>query len=176
MISNAKIYQDNQGMERTPDDNLQNLVASLEMSLITEEDHEQTRQNNVQKRKQKRVRDLLKALNKLSADLFATIRVAERQIVVLQDLHSVFLASYRTKTRDYEKGYPLRRNPFDQNTISIPILSEHPEQIWPNTLDTIDEVVRKRKSFIKRIRDLVENMDIRRKIVQVPYLNLYQEC
>ncbi|PUU82950.1 hypothetical protein B9Z19DRAFT_1190011 [Tuber borchii] len=115
--------------------------------------------------KQKRVQDLLVALNRLSADFFAAISVAERQIAVLQDLHSVFLTSYRTKTKDYEKGYPLRRNPFYRNVVPIPILLENPEQIWPNTLDTIDEVVRERESFIKKVGKLVENMDIRRKIL-----------
>jgi len=49
VISDAEVYQDNQGMER----------------------------------KQERVRDLLAALNKLSADLFAAISVVERQIAVL---------------------------------------------------------------------------------------------
>lgn len=49
--------------------------------------------------------------------------------------------------------------------MPIPILSENPEQIWPKTLDTVDEVVRERKSFIKRVRELVENMEVRRKIV-----------
>ena len=118
-----------------------------------------------QEAKQKGVQDLLTNLNKLSADLFAAISVAERQIAVLQDLHSVFLTSYRTKAKDGEKGYPLRRNPFYRNVVPIPILLENPEQIWPNTLDTIDEVVRERKSFIKKVRELVKNMDIRRKIV-----------
>jgi len=77
----------------------------------------------------------------------------------------VLLTSYRTKAKDYERGYPLRKNPFHRNVAPIPILSENPEQIWPNTLDTIDEVVRERKSFIKKVRELVDNLDIRRKIV-----------
>jgi len=117
------------------------------------------------KRKQKGVRDIIAALHRFSAELFATIGVAKRQIAVLRDLHSVFLTSYRTKTKGYEKGYPLRRNPFHRNVVPIPILSENPEQIWPNTLDTIDEVVRERECFIKEVKELVENMDIRRKIV-----------
>jgi len=116
-------------------------------------------------RKQKRVRDLLRALNRLSANLFAAISVAERQITILDDLHKVFLTSYQTKTKDYEKGHPLRRNPLHKDTITIPIFSGDPEQIWPNALDTIDEVVRERKCFIKKVERLVENMDIRRKIV-----------
>jgi len=115
------------------------------------------------KRKQERVRDLLAFLNRLSAALFAAISVTERQISVLQDIHSVFLTSYRTKAKDGKKG--LRRNPFHRNVATIPILSENTEQIWPNTLETIDEVVRERKSFITKIKELVENMDIRRKIV-----------
>jgi len=116
-------------------------------------------------RKQKRVRDLLGALNRLSVDLFAAISVAERQITVLDDLHRVFLTSYQTKTKDYENGHPLRRNPLHKDTITIPIFSGDPEQIWPNALDTIDEVVRERKCFIKKIEKLVGSMDIRRKIV-----------
>ena len=36
---------------------------------------------------------------------------------------------------------------------------------YPRCLDTIDEVVPERKSFIKKVKELVENMDIRRKIV-----------
>ena len=116
------------------------------------------------KKKQERVHDVLVTLSRLSADLFAAINVAERQIAVLQDVHSVFLISYRIKTKDYEKGY-LRRNPFYRSATPIPILSENSEQIWPNTLGTIDEVVRERKSFIKKVKELVENMDIRRKIV-----------
>ena len=130
MISDTKVYENDEGVER----------------------------------KQERVHDVLVTLNRLSADLFATVNVAERQIAVLQDVHSVFLISYRIKTKDYEKGY-LRRNPFYRSATPIPILSENSEQIWPNTLDTIDEVVRERKSFIKKVKGLVENMDIRRKIV-----------
>ena len=117
------------------------------------------------KKKQKRVQDLLTSLNTLSASLFATVSVGKRQIAILQDLHSVLLTSYRTKTKGYEKGYPLRRNPFYRKVTPIPILSEQPEQIWPDTLDTIDEVVREKKSFIEEVKELVENMDIRRKIV-----------
>ncbi|PUU82945.1 hypothetical protein B9Z19DRAFT_965998 [Tuber borchii] len=117
------------------------------------------------KEKQKRVRDLLTSLNTLSASFFATISVAKRQIAILQDLHSLFLTSYRTKTKDYEKGYQLRRNPFHRKAAPIPILSEHPEQICPDTLDTIDEVVREKKSFIEEVKELVQNMDIRRKIL-----------
>ncbi|PUU79855.1 hypothetical protein B9Z19DRAFT_1080740 [Tuber borchii] len=115
--------------------------------------------------KQKRVRDLLTDINRLSAVTFAVISVVERQIAVLQDLHSVFATSYRTRTREYEKRHPLRGNPFHKNVAPIPILSENPEQIWPNALDTIDEVIRGRKSFINKVKDLVERMDIRRQIL-----------
>jgi len=167
MISDAEAYEDNQGMEGIPDDSPSKLSQSQELMLTGEKtvEHERARQDNVRKRKQRRVRKLLASLNGLSADLFATISVAERQIAVLQDLHSVFATSYRTKTRGSGKGYPSRRNPFYQNVAPIPILSENPEQIWPDTLDTIDEVVQERKSFIQKVKELVENMDVRRKIV-----------
>ncbi|PUU82946.1 hypothetical protein B9Z19DRAFT_1040095 [Tuber borchii] len=171
MISDAETHEDNQGIERIPDDYPPSISQSLEMTFTEEErsqwneDYEQARQNNARKRKQRRVRELLASLNSLSAALFAAISVAERQIAVLRDLHSVFSMSYRTKAKDYERGYPLRRNPFHRNVALIPILSENPEQIWPNTLDTIDEVVRERKSFIKKVKELVQNMDIRRKIL-----------
>ena len=123
------------------------------------------------KRKQDRIQDLLTSLDVLAAGFFAAISVAERQIVVLKDLHSVFLTSYRTKLRCYEEGYPLRRNPFYNNIVRIPILCENLEQILPDTLETIDEVVRERECFIRKIKGLVENMDIRRKIVYFSYLN-----
>ena len=171
MISDAKTYEDNQGMGRIPDDDPQRLEPSLEMSLTEEEklewdkDYERRRQNNVRRRKQGRIRDLLTSLNGLSADLFAGISVAKRQIAVLQDMHSVFSTSYRTKTKNPEKGYPRRQNPFYKHVVPVPILLENPEQIWPNSLDTIDELIRERKSFIKKVKELVENMDIRRKIV-----------
>lgn len=66
--------------------------------------------------------DNFTSLSGLSAALFAATTVAEWQIAVLQDLRTVFLTSYRTKTSDYEKGYPLRWNPFYKNIIPIPIL------------------------------------------------------
>ena len=135
------------------------------------EKDERARQNNDRKRKHMRARQLLASLNTLSEAFFAAINVAERQIAVLQDLHSVFLTNYRKKTEDNKKGYPLQQNPFYKNIAPIPILSENSEQIGQNTLETIDEVVRKRKIFIKRVKVLVENMDIRRKIVQSPHEN-----
>jgi len=110
-------------------------------------------------------RDYITSLNRLSANLFAASSVAERQIAILRDLHTVFLTSYRTKTSHYENGCPLRRNLFHKNIIPIPILSESPKQLWQNTLETIDELVRERECFISKITRLVENMEIRRKIV-----------
>lgn len=172
MISDAEVYENDQGMERIPQDEPQRVKLPTGLNFTEEEEYQlevelydRARQKNIQKRKQKRVRDLLTVLNGLSANLFAALSVAERQIAVLQDLHSIFFTSYRTKSKDYEKGYPLRRNPFHKNVVTIPILSENPEQMWPNTLETINEVVRERESFIKNIKELVENMDIRRKIV-----------
>jgi len=154
-----------------PDSNPQILESSFEVSLAREEilsrgeDYERVRQSNVEAGKQRSTRDLLASFNRFSASLLATVSVAERQIEILRDLHSVFLTSYRTKTKDYEKGYRLPQNPFYKNVATIPILSENPEQIWTNALDTIDEVVKERKCFIRKIKALVENMEIRRKIV-----------
>ncbi|PUU82973.1 hypothetical protein B9Z19DRAFT_1190028, partial [Tuber borchii] len=92
------------------------------------------------KRKQKRVQGLLTSLNRLSASFC------------------------RTKIKDYEKRYSLRQNPFYKNFAPIPILLENSEQIWLNTLDSIDLVARKRKCFHLKIEALVENMKIERKI------------
>ena len=85
--------------------------------------------------------------------------MAERQIAILQDLHSLFLTSYRTKIQDYEKRYSLRQNPFYKNIAPIPILSEYSEQICLNNImDTINLVVGERKIFITTIEALEENM------------------
>ena len=171
MISEAKAYEDNQGIRGIPDDNLQNLKLSRPKNLTCAEkrrwdmDYDRALQHRVWKRKQRRVRDLVASLNRLSADLFAAISVAERQIAVLQDLHCLFLTCCRTKIKDYEKEYPLRQNPFYKNIVPIPIFSENSGKILPNTLETIDEVVRERKCFIEKVKELVENMDTRRKIV-----------
>ena len=191
MILDAKIYERNQGMRGIPTDWRQRTDLELLVDLELRTDLEQRAglpaevrrkmnkedklvwQKNVRKRKQQRIRELLTALNSLSAGLFAAISVAERQISVLQDLHSLFLTSCRTKTKDHDKGYPLRQNPFYKNIASIPILSENSEQTWQNTLDTIDKLIRERTFFIKKVKELVENMDIRRKIVQFPHLNLH---
>ncbi|PUU82963.1 hypothetical protein B9Z19DRAFT_1040118 [Tuber borchii] len=143
---------------------LQVALCKLEQDIdqmISDEDGQEM------ERKQKRFQNLLTSLNRLSGGLFAAIAVAERQIAVLQDLHGLFLTSCRTKINDYEKGYPLRQNPFYKNIAPIPILSENSEQIWPNTLDTIDEVVREKRCFITRIEALVENMKIKRKFLSV---------
>jgi len=122
------------------------------------------------KRRQDTVRALITSLDNLAADLFAAISVVERQIAVLQDLHAVLLSSCGTKCEGYGEGYPLQRNPFHRNIAPIPVLTENPEQIWPRALDTIDEVVRERKGFIKKIKELVENTEIRRKSVKPSYL------
>ena len=112
-----------------------------------------------------RIWALISSLNWLAASLLAAISVAERQIAVLQNLHDLFFTSCRTEIKGPEKGYPLRRNPFYKNIAPIPILSEISDQLWANTLGAIDEVVRERKCFMKKVRKLVESMDIRRKIV-----------
>jgi len=172
MISDARIYEDNQGMERASADNPVGLALLPGVRLTWGEEewrwyeyHVRARQENVGKRKQRRIRDLMASLNMLSASLLAAISVAERQIAVLQNLHDLFFTSCRTKTEGYEKGHPLRENPFYKNIAPIPILSEGSNQIWPSTLDAIDEVVRERKCFIQKVKELVENMDMRRKIV-----------
>jgi len=164
MISDAKTYEDNQGMERIPDDSPQILVSSLEMTLTREEDHEQARQDSVQERKDRRVRDLLTSSNRLLASLFAALSLAKRQTVVLQELHSLLLISYRTKTKDYEKGCPLRLGPFHKDVVPILIPSENPEQM-PNTLEAIDELIRERGRFVEEIQVLVKNMEARSTIV-----------
>lgn len=140
--------------------------------ITTEGDRERWKEENnqawrdeIQKRKQERVRDLLTSINNLGAALLAVIRVSERQIAVLQDLHTVFSTSYRTKTQDHEKGYSTPRNPFYRNIVPIPVLLENPGQIWPGAVDTVDEVIRERRSFVLEVKELVGNMEIRRKIV-----------
>ena len=166
MISDANIYELNQGMSGIPTDwPHRGVKLTVEDMMKMDGEDELVRQKNVRERKQRRIRELPTALNSLSAGLFAAISVAERQISVLQDLHNVFLTSYRTRTKDYEKGYPLRQNPFYNNIAPIPILSENSEQVSQNALNTIDKLIRERESFIKKLKELVENMDIRRKIV-----------
>jgi len=172
MISDAKIYEDNQGMERIPDGNpvgpalppgVRHTVGEEGWGLY--EYHVRARQDKVRKRKQGRIRDLIASLNRLSASLLAAISVAERQIAVLQNLHDLFFTSCRKEIKDYEKGYQLRENSLYKNIAPIPILSEGSNQIWPSTLDAIDDVIRERKCFIQKVKELVENMDIRGKIV-----------
>ncbi|CUS12894.1 unnamed protein product [Tuber aestivum] len=109
--------------------------------------------------------EILTSLNRLSADLFAAITVAGRQIEILQGLHSVFSESYRSETSNREEGSSLRLNLFPKGLVPVPVPVKNPEQIWPNTLDAICGAVQERKSFIKQIEKLVENMDIRRKIL-----------
>jgi len=174
MILDAKIHEDNQEMEESPDDDPQNQGQSPEKTLTEEQrlewkerarqDNVRPRQDNVRKRKHRRVRELLASLNSLSAALFATISVAERQISVLQDLHSLSLTSYRTQTQDY-KGRPLGKKTFYKNIAPMPTPPENSEQIWLDSLDAIDEVIRERKCFIEKIKALVENMEARREIV-----------
>jgi len=170
MISDAKIYENNQGMKKIPEDYPQGLDKPIGITLTEEENlkwdkvYEQVLQKRVQRRKQRRVRDLLTFLNWFSASLFAAISVAERQVAVLQDLHALFTTRGQTKTKDHERRYPLRQNPFLDIT-PIPILSKNLEQIWASDLTTINEVVQERKFFIKKVKELIENMDIRRKIV-----------
>jgi len=177
MISDAKTYEGSQAMRGITGDEPQRdelqprVIFTKGYQQKQREDDERARQDNVRKGKPRSARDLLASFNKLSGALFAAISVAERQIAVLQDLHSVFLTSYRTKSEPGEKGYPLRRNPFHMNIVPIPVLSENPQQMWSNTLETIDEVVRERKSFIQKTKELVENMNVRRKIVQLSYLD-----
>ena len=129
------------------------------------EDRERARENSVWKSKQWRILGLIASFNRLAASLLAAISVAERQIAVLQNLHDLFLTSCRTEIKGHEKGYPFRENPFYKNIAPIPILSEISDQISPNTLDVIGELVRERKCFMKKVRKLVKSMDIRRKIV-----------
>ena len=171
MISDSKTYEDNQGMAGIPDDAPVQLRPWLEMVHSREEllkwdrVYEKVRQNTVRKRKQGRIRDLHIFLNRLSACFLATISVAEQQVAVLQDLHSLFSTSYGTKTKDGEKEYPLRQNPLLKKVFPIPIISQNPEQEWQNTLDTIGQVARERKSFIKKIKVLIQSMEVRREIV-----------
>jgi len=177
MISDAKTYEANEGMKGIPSDEPppQELPPGVNLTkekLNYNEDSERARQNNVWKRKHRRVRDLITSLNGLSTSLFAAISVAERQIAVLQDIHGLFLTSCPAEIKDIVKGYPLPQNPFYRNIAPIPILSENSEQIWPSILDTINEVVQGRECFVKKVQKLVENMDIRRKIVQFPHLSL----
>jgi len=113
--------------------------------------------------KQRNIRTIA-LFNRLAAILFAAIRTAERQIAVIQDLHTIFLTSF-LKTRDHEQRYPLHQNTFCKDVALIPILLEYSEQAWPNSLQSIDEAIRERKSFIKEIKELVRISDSKGKIV-----------
>ncbi|KAG0638286.1 hypothetical protein HOY80DRAFT_923041 [Tuber brumale] len=168
MVSGVETYQDSQRVERIPSGKLppsQLQIGTSRTEGKWKEDCEQLGQNNIRGGKQRRVRYLLTSLNKLLEASFAAISVAERQIVVLQDIHNLFLTSCRAKARDYDKRYRSKQNPFHKTSAPIPILSGNTEQIFPATLDAIDGVVHERKLFILKIRGLVENMDITRKMV-----------
>ena len=158
MISDGKTYQDNQELMGITADQLR----QLSLVMIFTKDYEKPQRKFIRKIKQRSVRNIA-SINRLSAGLSAAIKVAERQIALLQNLHTVFLTSYRTKTKDREKRYPPQKTHFW--TGPIPVLSEYPEQAWQNILDAIDEVVRERKSFIREIKELVGMLDIKRKIV-----------
>ena len=180
MISDAKTCKDNQGMELKDDgvppkmQNLLNttpsggkeLLSEEERKLLLEDDiYEQDRQDYILERKRESVRDLFTSLNRLSAGLFAAISVVEQQIAILQDLYTLFLARDQTKTKAREGGYSLRQNTSFKDIAPTLTLSENPEQLWPGDLVAIDRVVRERKSFIKKIKVLVENMGARRETV-----------
>ena len=172
MISDARTHEDNQGVERNPDDvplELRRLLKSIspeEQKLLRKEKvFEQARQENVLNRKRRKVRGLLTSLNRLSASLFAAISVAERQITVLQELYTLLSKRDQIKTKAREGGYPLRQNSSFKDIAPTLTPSENPEQLWPGDLVAIDRVVRERKSFIKKIKVLVENMGARREAV-----------
>ncbi|KAG0633173.1 hypothetical protein HOY80DRAFT_1141617 [Tuber brumale] len=160
LIPGAKTHDDNQGTAGTPADGQSPAGVSWTERVV-----KYAREENVRKGEQSRLRDLLTSLNRLSAASLAAICVAERQIVVLQDIHNLFSASCRAKVRESDQRYRSRQNPFYKTSVPIPILSENPEQIFPATLDTIDEMVHGRKSFILKIRELADNVDIRRKML-----------
>ncbi|PUU82957.1 hypothetical protein B9Z19DRAFT_1061389 [Tuber borchii] len=160
IISDTKTYEDNQGiLEASPDE-----LPQPSLGILFTKDYEKIREKIVRKIKQRSVRNIA-SFNRISAGLFSAIKVAERQIVILQNLHTVFLTSYLTKTNNREKRYPLPQNLFCKDVAPIPVLSEFPEQLCPNILDAIDEVVRGRKSFIREIKELVEILDVKRKIL-----------
>ena len=171
IMSDANTYENNQGMAQILDDVPILLLPLLDLAHPEEEilpwdkNFERARQNNVRNRKWRRVRDLLTSLNRLSASLFAAISVTERQIAVLQDLHTLFLTKGQAKTKAREGGHPLRQNPSLKDIAPTPILSENHEQLWSGNLVTIDRALRERKSFIQKIKVLVENMGTRRETV-----------
>ena len=171
MISDADIYKDNQGMERIPADNPPNLRRRLGMrptvkeKLEWDQNYEHARQDNVRKRKQRRVQGLHASLSRLSASFLAAISVVERQIAILLNLQRLFLTSHRTETNDYGKEYHLRQTPFYTNIAPILLPLENPDEIWPKTLEAIDEVVRERKCSLEKIKVLVENMEVKKEIV-----------
>jgi len=171
MISDAETYEGNEGMKG---------ISSVEYPRpelrLTEEElkpnkYHEARESTFRMRNHRRIRDFSASLNRILSSLFSAISVAERQIAILKDLQGLFLTSCPTKIKDYEKEYPLPQNRFYKNIAPIPIFSENSEQIWGNTLDAIDVVIRERKCFIKKVKELVENMEIRRKNVCFPHLS-----
>lgn len=67
--------------------------------------------------------NFLASLNALSEGFVAAISIAERQIAVLHDLHTVYSTIYRAKATDPEKGYPLRQIPFIKDIALTPTVS-----------------------------------------------------
>ncbi|PWW79097.1 hypothetical protein C7212DRAFT_153698 [Tuber magnatum] len=118
-------------------------------------------QQNYFQRNQRRA--LLTSLNRHSAALFSVIMVAERQIELLHDLHRVFSTIYPARTQDHGGNQSPKNRPY-QNIFPRPILLESPGEIQSNSLDTIDELIRERILFIKKIKVLVKNIDNRRSI------------
>ena len=168
MISDAKIHEHNHGMAQISADEpilLQPILRLVRTRKPLGTLYQGSWQNNVLERKRRNVRDLLTSLNRLSASLLAAISVAERQIAILQDLHNLFLTRDQEKNKAHVRGSPLRQTPSFKDVAPTPISSENPEQLCPGDLVAIDQVVRERKSFIKKIKVLVENMGVRRETV-----------
>jgi len=157
MMSNGEEYEGNQEMRIIPTDDPQQeelvpgVVPSARVQQGGLEGYEGARQNTIQKRKQRSVEDLFASLSGLSAGLFAATSVVEKQLAVLEDLRGVFSTG-------------SRKTPYLRNAALIPILSEYPEQV-SRISETIGELLLERKSFIKKLKNLVEYMEIRRYIV-----------
>ncbi|KAG0128938.1 hypothetical protein HOY82DRAFT_621333, partial [Tuber indicum] len=156
IISDATTFEGNLGMEEDAAD------VQLPARVSPNESDLYSARENLWKRKQAKVRDLLTSLNTLSTALFGAINVAERQIEVLQDIRNLFSTSHLRKVRSYEQ---IGQNSFHKAIAPIPFPPGKTEQVIPGTLEAIDEVVRERKSFIKKLKGLVENLDLRGKIL-----------
>jgi len=162
-MSDGESHEGNQEMEMVPADYRQQRepiprVLSLsaqegerEGQYGGRENHEEARQTSVQKRKQGSIQELFASLNGLSAGLFAATSVAERQVTLLDELRSVFSTSC---------GNPE----YLRNASLIPILSEYPVQV-ATILKTIEELIREREAFIRKVKSLMEYMEIKRYIV-----------